>query len=119
MADGAGIYTLSHQPGTVIHGNYIHDIARSPWAGPAPIPGIYLDEGTSAITISDNVLERVPMGLFFHRASHNVVVNTPGTYEERWEAEDNVIQATPGYDAESIKTRAGLQPDYARLRRQP
>ena len=116
MADGGGIYTLSYQPGTVIQGNYIHDIVRSPWAGHAPISALYLDEGSSGIAVLENVLERVPMGIFFHHASRNRVVNTPGSYEERWEAEDNEIRDTPDYDPAAVKARAGLEPAYAYLR---
>ncbi len=115
MADGAGIYTLSNQPGTVIHGNYVHDLARSPWAGHYPIPAVYLDEGSSGIVVSDNVLERVPLGIFFHRASRNVVVNTQGTHEERNGAAENVVREEPGFDAQAITSRAGLEPAYADL----
>lgn len=117
MADGAGIYTLSKQPGTVIRENYIHDLVRSPWAGHSPIPGIYLDEGSSGILLSNNVLERVPLGILFHRASHNHVVNTEGTYEEHNGAEDNEIRQEPGFLAEAVKAAAGLEAAYADLRR--
>ncbi len=116
MADGAGIYTLSKQPGTVIQDNYIHDLVRSPWAGHSPIPGIYLDEGSSGILLSNNVLERVPMGILFHRASHNHVINTEGTYEEHNGAESNQFRQEPGFSAEAVKAAAGLEAGYADLR---
>jgi hypothetical protein len=57
--DGAGIYTLSRQPGTVIEENYLHDIARSRWAGSYEIAAIYLDEQTSGVTVRNNVIERL------------------------------------------------------------
>lgn len=113
MADGAGIYTLSNQPGTVIQGNYVHDMARSPWAGYSPIPGIYLDEGSSGLLVADNVLERVPQGLFFHRASHNRVRNTAGTYSEENGAHDNVFEAGASFTPDAIRQRAGLEPAFA------
>lgn len=116
MADGAGIYTLSKQPGTTIHGNYVHDLVRSPWAGSSSISGIYLDEGSSEIVVSDNVLERVPLGMFFHRATHNSVVNTEGTYEEQNGATDNGFRQESGFNSEAVKERAGLEAAYADLR---
>jgi Right handed beta helix region/F5/8 type C domain len=54
--DGGGIYTLSNQVGTLIAENYIHDLKVSPWAGSYPIVAVYLDEGSSNITVKDNVL---------------------------------------------------------------
>ncbi len=55
MCDTAGIYTLSCQPGTVISENYIHDIHMSPYAhDPNHWFYIYLDEGSSYITVRDN-----------------------------------------------------------------
>jgi hypothetical protein len=30
LRDGAGVYTLSNQPGTVIRGNFIHDASNAP-----------------------------------------------------------------------------------------
>jgi hypothetical protein len=116
MADGAGIYTLSKQPGTVIDENHVHGLARSPWAGDAPIAAIYLDEGSSEIMVSNNVVESVPLGLFFHRASGNTVVNTEGSYEERNQSDNNVFRREPGFSPDAVRSRAGLEPAYADLR---
>lgn len=57
--DGAGIYTLEHQNGTVVSQNYVHDIGRSPWAGDYVNAGIYFDNGSSFITAERNVVENV------------------------------------------------------------
>jgi hypothetical protein len=55
LNDTAGIYTLSVQPGTVISENSIHDITMSRYV---PDPEhwfyLYLDEGSSYITVRDN-----------------------------------------------------------------
>jgi len=112
MADGAGIYTLSKQSGTIIQDNYISDILRSPWAGNAPISAIYLDEGSTGITIADNVLERVPLGILFHRASENTVMNTVGTYEARNGSSGNTFHLEPGHSFDGVKLRAGLEPPF-------
>lgn len=116
MADGAGIYTLSKQPGTIIHENYVHDLERSPWAGNFPISGIYLDEGSRDIVVSGNVLERVPMGLDFHSASKNLVVNTDGSHHERTGSAENIFLQEPGFSPHAVKARAGLEPAYSDIR---
>jgi parallel beta-helix repeat protein len=80
LEDGAGIYTLSKQPGSFISDNYIHDIRGSPWRGfDAPVAGIYLDEGSSSITVQNNVVENVDLGLYLQShgmtAADNIIVN--------------------------------------------
>jgi hypothetical protein len=57
--DGAGIYTLSLQPGTVVSENWVHDIRRSYWAESYPVAGVYLDQGSSLILVEDNVISNV------------------------------------------------------------
>lgn len=54
--DVAGFYNLNAQKGTQIRANYFHDIQRAGTgrAG-APVYGIYLDEGTNDIIVTDNV----------------------------------------------------------------
>jgi F5/8 type C domain/Right handed beta helix region len=60
LADGAAVYTLSNQAGTQIVENYIHDLKRSEFASDYSIAGVYLDEGSSNITVKNNVLENLP-----------------------------------------------------------
>ncbi|MDX3241091.1 RICIN domain-containing protein [Streptomyces sp. ME18-1-4] len=56
LCDSAGIYHLSNDPGTVFDGNYIHDVVRMPAACTSAVSGIYLDEGSNNMTLSNNVL---------------------------------------------------------------
>ena len=56
LCDTAGIYHLSNDPGTVIDNNYIHDVVRTPTACSSGAGGIYLDEGSSNMTVANNVL---------------------------------------------------------------
>lgn len=64
LNDGGAIYTLSNMPGTVIRGNFIHDI-------PAPYGAIYLDEGTGGVVdISHNVVYNVWRPYFYHTVAH-------------------------------------------------
>ncbi len=97
MADSAGIYTLSAQPGTVIRENHVHSIQMSPYVhDPEHWFYLYLDEGSSFITVANNWC---PEERFLANA------NGPGN---SWE--DNGPQV-----AESIKLKAGLEPEFRGL----
>lgn len=56
LGDGGGIYTLGFQPGTVIRGNYIHDIHRSPLCQASPNNGMFIDEGSRGFLFENNVI---------------------------------------------------------------
>jgi hypothetical protein len=97
LGDTAGIYTLSAQPGTAVAGNSIHDIRMSPYV---PDPDhwfyLYLDEGSSFITVRDNWC---PAEKFLKNA------NGPGN---QWS--NNGPQVS-----ETIKNAAGLEPAFQDL----
>lgn len=97
LGDTAGIYTLSAQPGTVIAENSISDIAPSPWV---PDPDhwfyLYLDEGSSGITVRDNWC---PTEKFLKNA------NGPG----------NVWTNNGPQVSGKIKDAAGLEPAFQDL----
>jgi len=87
LADMAGIYTLGTQPGTVIRGNFFHDVAAFRYGG----WGIYFDEGTSEVRAERNVVARTTHGGFHqHYGKDNVFAN-------------NVLVA--GRDAQVQRTR--------------
>ncbi len=56
LADGGGIYTLGLQPGTVLRGNLIHDVVRSPFAQGAPNNGIFFDQGSKGFLVAEQVI---------------------------------------------------------------
>ena len=97
LGDTAGIYTLSAQPGTVISENSVHDIKMSPYV---PDPDhwfyLYLDEGSSFITVRDNWC---PAEKFLKNA------NGPGNV---WENNGPLV-------SQKIKDAAGLEPAYRDL----
>jgi parallel beta-helix repeat protein len=72
LNDKGGIYTLGRQKNSVIRGNLIHDIDSlyyGAW-------GIYLDEGSSEITISNNLVYRTLSGGFhLHYGRDNRIIN--------------------------------------------
>jgi len=72
LSDGGGIYTLGHQPGTVLRDNRIHDVPLN--AGQAESNGIFLDEGSSQMLVTGNEIyatARAPIR--FHKAQDLVV----------------------------------------------
>jgi hypothetical protein len=96
LDDGGGIYTLSNQAGTLIAENYIHDLNLSPWAGNYPVVGVYLDEGSSNITVKDNVLLTIPNDL-------GIKQNRPGP--------NNTLINNEG-NSQAVKDNAGPQAGY-------
>ena len=77
LSDLGGIYTLGAQEGTVLRGNYIHDVTASRYGGYS----IYFDSGSSFITASNNIVRAGEVGWFLARLSasnrveNNVFVN--------------------------------------------
>jgi len=72
LSDGGGIYSLGRQPGSTLAHNLIHDVPLN--AGRAESNGMFLDEGTTDLTIEHNTIfgtTRSP--LRFHRADRNLV----------------------------------------------
>jgi hypothetical protein len=94
MYDVGGVYTLSAMPGSVISENYIHTILTAPYAhDPEHFFYMYLDEGSSYITIKDNYTEK---------EKYMKNANGPGNV---WENNGPIV-------SEKIKNAAGLEPAY-------
>ena len=66
LGDGAGIYMLGPQPGTVIEGNVVHEMN-----GNYASRGIYLDDGSSEMMVKNNLSYGNKTANFFQWRSRN------------------------------------------------
>ena len=76
LSDAGAIYGINvkEYTGTKIIGNYIHDLTKS-YKNAGDIHGIYLDNGTSGITVSDNVVADVPSAGLIGGGRDNTITN--------------------------------------------
>ena len=137
MGDGAGIYMLGAQPGTVIRGNVIHDVRRSPFTQAAPNAGLYFDSGSSEMLVQDNIIYALALPhdwpcspVFFGQGAtrivlrRNVFVSRPGgkhyymnrkSTEEDFKFQDNTMTTHATWQPPAaLETRAGLEAPYRR-----
>jgi hypothetical protein len=76
LSDMGGIYMLGNQPNTVVSGNVIHNVNADPEEGGYGGWGIYLDEGSSYITVEKNLVYACGSDAYhLHYGSYNTVRN--------------------------------------------
>ncbi len=101
LHDGAGIYTLGDMPDSEIKGNLVHDNVG--WPG-----GIYLDEGSGGMTVTDNITYHTQIAL-----NDNVRDHTWGYRYDRpvYSDDTNYFNVSPDMEQypEEIAAKAGVQ----------
>ena len=98
LSDMGGIYTLGNQPGTVLSGNVIHNVAADPEEGGYGGWGIYLDEGSSYITVEKNLVYSCGSDAYhLHYGSYNTVRNNIFALsgESLVRVVSNILRVTP------------------------
>ncbi len=106
LCDGGCIYTLGFQPGTIIRGNHLHDVHRSPFAQGAPNNGMFIDQGSKGYLFERNVIYRT--------AAELVRFNQCARDWHTWK--DNHIgkEADVKESGKEIIKAAGLEEEYRR-----
>jgi hypothetical protein len=82
LSDLGGIYTLGASEGTVLSYNRIHDVSRVHYGG----SGIYFDQGSSGITVENNIVYRTQDATFtVHWGRDDLVRNNILAYGENYQ----------------------------------
>jgi len=114
MSDGGGIYTLGSMPGTYLTENYSYDFARSTWAGDWPNAGFFIDDGSADLTLENNVVDNVPMGIWLGAGTvRNTVINFAGSIEPSSRDPAPTVINNGDINRDAIRANAGIEPAYA------
>lgn len=73
LSDTGGIYHLSNDRGSKIDYNYIHEILPTPTTN-AGVYGVYLDEGSDNMSLSNNVMQNLGPKVNLHNTGPNLTV---------------------------------------------
>jgi hypothetical protein len=125
--DGAGIYVFNthfdyHDKSSRLYvvRNFIHDVKRGPYTDWNPIGGFYLDEGTQAVVIKDNVVRDVDNWLHFNTGGGPQRETLPERQTIEGNTDENAaIEAAAGPRGPAPAARAPGGQGCAPVRRTP
>jgi hypothetical protein len=102
LRDGGGVYALGNQPGSIVRGNYIHDVPKA--------HGIYFDEGSGYIEVVGNFVEKVDTAMNFNNRKQNRIATCP-LKDNFFANEDKTFERTPENNTkiDEIIRNAGIQ----------
>jgi hypothetical protein len=106
LCDGGCIYTLGFQPDTVIRGNHLHDVKRSPLAQGAPNNGMFIDQGSKGYLFEKNVI--------YSTADEHVRFNECSRDWHTWRDNHFGEPAAVQQSGKETISQAGPEPEYRR-----
>lgn len=102
LNDGAGIYTLGKQVGTVIKFNFVSNIIKTSahsFSGcDYCIQGLHMDEGSSAMVVHNNVFSNTFNGMVLNVGSGNDIHDNIFAYQSNYIVFWNQLRTTVGYN---------------------
>ncbi len=111
LADGGGFYSLGFQPGMLLRGNLVHDVHRSRFAGSAPNNGLFLDQGSKAFAIEENVI--------YNTSGKPVRHNQNEPAGHTWTNNSLGVAPDDANFPKELAARAGLEPAWRHLLAEP
>lgn len=122
VTDGGNIYTLGHLPDSVIKENYFDSNLAPAFL---KYPGIYLDEGSTYISVLDNVVTNCkPRWLLVNNSDEDIYAEISGNYTDgTMHSNKSITPLGENFEgltefpqkAKDIMANAGVLPEYRSL----